>query len=152
MGDLAFEIFSPEDECFELVTCILKSRPSTNFPSYPSVVYLALELGLQKKEIDVLFIKIQQRIKSLFYFDGQIDIYNLPALDIPVEGTLFIFLVGGQSSIAIKTKHKIFLERDTLMKPSFLGEDNKWDEFKVVGSAVYVNFEGILYTYFLKPA
>ena len=150
MGDLLFEILSPEHECYEMIKMILDAKPTKDFPFHPSEVYLANELELMENELDDLMQKMQDRIKSSFYSEGKVNVWGLPNLDIPTVGSVFIFNLNEKVTLSFKTKHSVILEAGTYVQPYFFREVMEDHFFKVEGKSMEMDFDGMFYVYVLS--
>ncbi|RPA66879.1 hypothetical protein EF405_19035 [Cyclobacteriaceae bacterium YHN15] len=150
IGEHLFGIFSPEHECYEMIKMILDAKPTKDYPFHPTEVYLANELELLENELNELFEKLETGIKSAFYFGEEVEANELPVLNIPVLGSVFIFKLDKHRSISLRTSHEVTLEVGRYTKPYLYFEEMGTDYFRVTAKLIEIDFDGVLYIYILN--
>lgn len=149
MGEVLFDLIGRDHESYPLAKVMVNHTPVLESPGMITFEFVCMALGLAEKEVNGMLVAMKKVVDEYFHHKGVFNYHELPCLNIPVDGTLFLFTLGENEVITIKLNRVINLEENSLVFPGFLESYFKDYVFRVGTKSIRMDYAGILYVYSL---
>jgi hypothetical protein len=149
MGDVLLDLIGRDHESYPLAKVLVNHTPTLKSPDMITFEYVCMVMGLGEKEVNGMLVAMKKVVDEYFYHKEVFNYHALPSLNIPVNGTLFLFTLTENEVITIKLNRTINLEENSLVFPGFLESYFHDHVFRVGTKSVRMDYAGILYVYSL---